>query len=497
MNATAPSAPGTGAVANPAPGLSTGQGAISPAGTSNTVPKFSASGGFSNSQITDQNGIVSMENLSNVLFADSFSGGVSAAIAACPANGCIIYAVSPNVNLNLGNIDPGFKAITIYLGPYTYTVKQVTLRKGLKIIGMGASGGVNGSVTCSTAAPCNGTTLQSVNGNSPVFVIPQTNNDPATNVVLSGFRLYGSVGNTSEDGFLLDTSSTANAGLWSSVFDDISILGFAGIGIHVKGRVNDFAAASQWLLFNNVVVFRNSGGGNALRLEGSVFELRFRNCEFDGQAMGDGTNIYIGGYPGVGGGYPTSIVFEGLVSQRAALGVQLDGVVNVVFYSSHHEALWGGYEVTSIGNMGNWGVTISDSYFAGNVGINGGAGYELNVATSNASGIVFAHNHVFGTPDSVLKSTNFASVVYKRQFLSFCADKRSTHRWAFHPDVAGDRDRHSRHALGRPESFNNTNYYDSERVGSRRDGHILHFRRARHVRRWRKYRPYGHEFVDR
>src|ERR1700726_4307099 len=105
------------------------------AGTVNTVPKFSSSTALANSQITDRNGMVSMQNLSNILFADRFSGGVSAAIATCPANGCIIYAVSPNVNLNLGNIDPGFKAITIYLGPYTYTVKQITLRKGLKIIG--------------------------------------------------------------------------------------------------------------------------------------------------------------------------------------------------------------------------------------------------------------------------------------------------------------------------------------------------------------------------
>jgi hypothetical protein len=180
----------------------------------------------------------------------------------------------------------------------------------------------------------------------------------------------------------------------------------------VKGRVNDFAAASQWLLFNNVVVFRKPGGANALRLEGAVFALRFRNCEFDGQAMGDGTNVYIGGYPGVGGGYPTSIVFEGLVSQQAAVAVQVNGAVNLIFYNSHHEVLLGAYLVTSTNNMGVLGMTISDSYFAGNVGMNGGSGYILNVATSNASGIVFQHNHIFGTPDSVVASTNFASVGY-------------------------------------------------------------------------------------
>jgi len=151
--------PNASAVASALAAVTTG------AGTLNTVPKFSSATALANSQITDRNGMVSMQNLSNILFADRFSGGVSAAIAACPANGCIIYAVSPNVNLNLGNIDPGFKSITIYLGPYTYTVKQVTLRKGLKIIGMGASGGGVGSVTCTVATPCNGTALQSINGN--------------------------------------------------------------------------------------------------------------------------------------------------------------------------------------------------------------------------------------------------------------------------------------------------------------------------------------------
>jgi hypothetical protein len=394
-------------------GASTASAATIARGTVNTVPKFSSSTSLVNSQITDHNGMVSMQNLSNILFADRFSGGVSAAIAACPANGCIIYAVAPTVNLNLGNIDPGFKAITIYLGPYTYTVRQITLRKGLKIIGMGASGGVNGSATCSVTAPCNGTALQSINGNSPVFVIPQTNNNPATNVLLSGFRVLGSVGNTSEDAFFLDTSSTANTGLWNSVFDDIGVLGFAGIGIHIKGQNSNFGASSQWLSFNNVVVFRTRGGGNALRLEGAVFELRFTNCEFDGQGVGDGTNIYIGGLAGGTSGYPISIVFQGLVSQDAALAVQIDGGTNISFYGSHHERLWGAYQIIDSFNIWTFGLTIADSYFAGDVAKNNGAGYELNVATTVASGIFFVHNRLFGNPDSVVKGTNLQNMVYQ------------------------------------------------------------------------------------
>jgi hypothetical protein len=382
-------------------------------GSPDTVPKFSTSTALMNSQIKDSGGTVSIENLSNILFADRFASGVPGAVDACPASGCVIYAYSPKVNRNLGTIDPGTKSITIYLGPYTYTVKQITLRKGMKIIGMGASGGTSGSPTCTDALPCKGTSLQSVNGNSPVFVIPQMSNMPASNVYLSGFRLLGSAGNTSEDGFFLDASSYSNMGLWNSIFEDIGVLGFSGIGIHLKGRNNDFLSDHQWLLFNNVFVERNLGGGNGLKLEGSIFEVRFRNCQFDGQAVGDGTNIYIGGYGGGLGGYPISVVFEGLVSQRAATAVQVDGGVNILFYASHHEGLWNGYQIVNHTNIGTHGLTITDSYFAGNVGNNNGAGYDLNISTTLAEGIAFTHNHIFGAPDMVVKGINLASVIYQ------------------------------------------------------------------------------------
>jgi hypothetical protein len=382
-------------------------------GTVDTVPKFAAGSTLVNSQITDSNGVVSVQNLSNVLFADRFPNGVPDAVTACPAAGCIIYANSPVVNLNLGTIDPGSKSITIYLGPYTYTVKQITLRKAMKIIGMGAAGGVSGSPTCSVQSPCNGTSLQSTNGNNPVFVIPQTNNTPVTNILLSGFRVLGAAGNTSGDGFLLDTSSSINTGMWYSTIHDVYLEGFSGVPIHIKGRSNDFASATQWILFDNVIVFRTRGGNNALRIEGAAFELRFRNCEFDGQGLGDGTNIYLGGTSGGVNGYPISVVFEGLVSQLADTGVQIDGGFNLAFYGSHHEVLNGGYTVTNNTGIGTHGLTITDSYFAGNVASNGGAGFALKIATTLAFGVFFTHNELFGNPDSVISGTNLASVVYQ------------------------------------------------------------------------------------
>lgn len=357
-------------------------------------------------------------SVDGTLFAEWFPGGVPEAVKACPATGCIIYATSPNVNRNLGTIDPGNKAITIYLGPYVYTVKQITLRKSLRIIGMGASG----NLSCNPLDPCNGTSLQSINGNDPVIVLPQYDHAPATNVELSGFRLYGSEGNTDEDAIFLDTSSTAYSGLWYSKFNDIEIFGFAGIGIDIRGRNDNFSSVSQWLFFNNVVVFRTPGGGNALRIEGSVFELRFTDCEFDGQAIGDGTNIYIGGLAGGSTAFPLNITFEGLISQAAALAVHIDGGENINFHYSHHEKLWGAYKITDDFNIGTRGVTIADCDFAGDVGKNSGSGYLLDVATTLAQNIAFVRNRIIGNPDSVVKAVNLADVFYQDNLYGLYGD---------------------------------------------------------------------------
>jgi hypothetical protein len=131
--------------------------------------------------------------------------------------------------------------------------------------------------------------------------------------------------------------------------------------------------------------------------------------------------VYLGGLAGGVSGYPLSIVFEGMVSQAAAVAVQIDGGVNITFYGSHHEKLWGAYRVSSeIDFIGTRGLIISDSYFAGDVGINGGKGYELSIETTQAFGIVFTHNQMF-VPDAVVRGTNLSSVVYQDNMYSGAA----------------------------------------------------------------------------
>lgn len=368
-------------------------------GQPGALPRFFTSTVIGNSQIADVNGVVTMRNLSNNFYADRFSNGVADALAACPDAGCTIYAGGENVNRHLGDIDPGNKIVTIYLGPFTYTVNRITLRKGLKIIGMGAS--------------IPGTILQSVNGNNPVFVIPQDSYVPATDVLLSGLRIIGSEGNTSEDAFFIDASTLSDAGLWYSTFHNLYIYNFAGIGIHLKGATANFFGTNEWILFDNVVVFRTTGGGNALRIEGSNFQLHFTDCEFDGQGIGDGTNIFIGNPPGSATyAFPFDITFRGLVSQSAALGVQLDGAQTVTFQTAHHESLWGAYLITNNSTIGTRGINIYDSVFNPNVGANNGAGYLLKINSTYVFGIYFSHNRL-SNPDSVVSGTNLAQVVYQ------------------------------------------------------------------------------------
>jgi hypothetical protein len=398
--ADSPSNPGTQTtvvgVAAATAGQSAGPVVGTPAGVTSAIPRFASPTSIVSSQIKDSNGVVSMRNLANILFADQFSGGVPDAIAACPSAGCVIYALSPKVNLNLGTIDPGSKAVTLYLGPFTYAVTHITLRPDLQIIGMGS--GI--------------TFLQSVNGNNPVVVIPQAVNGAATNVFLSGFRLIGSAGNTSEDAILWDASGFYNSGLWYSEVRDIFITGFAGNSIHLVGMNANFSGMSQWVEFNRVVVFRPKGAGNGLRIEGAAYELYFNDCQFDGTAPGDGTNIFIGARPGNPYGIPIDVNFRGLTSQNAATAVQIDGGWAVSFYSPHHEFVWGVYSLTGDLGASIAGVTISDAGFQTS-GVNGGAGYLLNVTNPSAVGIRFIHNNIMGPADSVVRASNGAGVVYK------------------------------------------------------------------------------------
>lgn len=339
---------------------------------------------------------------SPIIYADQYSTLTYQMIidTVCPSTGCTIYATSPNASRNLTTatfpvLDPNAKPVTLYLGPFTYNVTQIVLRSGLQIIG-------DSSTTLTSASTTN----------QPVFVLEQTtNNNAAQHVYLKNLHIQGAAGNTTQDAFFIDCSTTTNTGLWYSLFEDIFIQGFNGIGLHLRGRNDNYSAVNQFSTFINVTVFR-LGSGNAVRIEGANGALKFINGEFDGpgKAAG-GTNIYVGSYGSNTFAYPFSVDFDGTTSQAANVAVNVNGCLNCRFANSHHEQLNGGYLVSN--GAGNTSLLIDHSYFAPDGSyVNGGSGYLVNVTgTAPNNSVVFSNNTFGGTPDHVLSGpiTAYAS----------------------------------------------------------------------------------------
>lgn len=335
----------------------------------------------------------SPSNSDGVLYIDGIHyADAKAALASCPLSGCVIDLrgnPSPDA-LNLGSLDPGPKSVTLLLGPYTYSVGTITLENNLNITG-------------------NGTTLQSTSKtDSPMFVLPQTDKTPANNVTLQNFRMFGAPGNTSQDGFNLDCSRNRGNGLFYSVLRGLTIQGFNGVSIRLRGPNNNFASNNQFTTFENIFVFRGTSqsSGEALRIEGANSNLTFIECQLDGNAGEPvGNNIYLGVLKGGTDGYPLSIHFYGTISQNANIAVVVNGVVNIEFHSSHHEAIrTGGYLVTN--GTFNLGLLIDRAYFAADSYNNEGTGYLVKSASGSTQNDIIFTNNIFGqfgkAPDNIL-----------------------------------------------------------------------------------------------
>lgn len=324
------------------------------------------------------------------------------ALSACQLPGCVIDLrgnSSPNA-LTLGTFDPGPRAVTLLLGPYTYTVDQITLRANFEIIGMGA-GTVSGG---------QGTIIQSGSPNQDLFVVPSIDNYQTQYVYLKDLMLAGAPGSSAQSAIVADTSTCSNCGLFYSVFEQIEIAGtFAGGGIVLKGSVNKYGSLNEWDEFRNITIIRARSGGPAVDIEGENGQLTFLNCEFDG-AFGSGlqntgTNVYIG-VSGSGSIEPFSIHFIDLTSQLSDIAIHISDGRNVIFDGGHFEVDHGVFLVAhSQGLEGPTGIIVRNSDFENDAGVNSGSGYLLKVATNTAQ-VIFSENQIFSNPDHVIENTN-------------------------------------------------------------------------------------------
>lgn len=371
-------------------------------GTPGTIPYFSTSTDIESiptMNYSTTNGVVGVRNLENIIFPDQLiptsglcsvtgsdaSAKIQCAINLLPAAGGVVDARNLTDVGGAGStaIDPGSKNVTLYLGPTAYTVSQITLRTGFRILG-------SSSVLYATAA----TTALIV---EPVGPVQHVELD---NLVICGHSIGGPCGgggsnsitnckNSQTGLYLYAQNSGGQGGIWYSRFSSLVFECFGGDSIYVKN--NDNNGINQFLTFENIVAFRTQPASYTLHITGQGGQYTFINCEFDGTLSGTGqrnagANIYIAA---TGNVPPYSVDFYGLTSQGSNLAVQLNNVWGIHFYSPHFENVSQGFYLTN----GSTGVTVDSGVYITGSFVNGGAGFAIYLdGTSSAT---FTNNFMF------------------------------------------------------------------------------------------------------
>lgn len=342
------------------------------------------------------------------------------AFAACPSTGCTIdmRGDSSTAALALGSFDPGDKGpvVTVLLGPFTYTATTITLRAGLHLIGTGGP--------TSTSA---GTEIIAQSTSAPLIQGPPNATDqPALWVLLQDLQLIGpgftqctaGRSSSSTDGILLDASASTSAvqGTWYGVFTRVHVCNFGGNQVHMKGaEAVGHNGVNQFNHFIDLVATRALGGGSAMRIEGaniqtyvdgdSELDSNYLNSNIDTSST---PNVYVGcAACAFADAQPYVTKFDGTTIQGAATLVQIDGAWQTEFQQTHHEQGHVAYLLTIPSTtFSDLGVVVRNSSFNGNVGIKRGRGALVNVAATQAAGVIMQDDIYLGgglTPDNVLE----------------------------------------------------------------------------------------------
>lgn len=399
-----------------------GGGGVTGPGTTNTIAKFTGTSALGNSGITDDGTTVTIserftsknENNFAVIHVDQYASW-AAAFADCPTAGCTLDGRSQSTPTAIGTFDPGTtKAVTILLGPMTYTLNHCILRSGLTIKGMGIENIQGTKIQCVGAA------------DQAPFILPTSGSAQSIQgVILSDFELEATVANTAQDGFFFDVSVgnlPAGSNLEYSKFSRIFFNSFKGSAIHLKGPI---VSATSVVQFNDFEILQvnpaasSSTIGTCLRMEGAVGQNMFLNFTASQQGgSATETLIYLGVTNASDGVGPYSNQFYGTTIQNGAVGVLINGCQSCVFRDSHAELDSIVFQVkTPSGGTWHNGVVLLDGGVAnGNVGINAGAGaiVDASDATNTYSSTVILSNWTFAppaTPDKVAKGVNGTNVL--------------------------------------------------------------------------------------
>ena len=251
---------------------------------------------------------------------------------------------------------------------------------------------------------------------NPVFHMSA---DPVNNCLFSDFRIDG-LETLGQDCFYLEGVPSLLApfdgGMWTSTFERLTIRGFRGRSILLKGNETTFLEPNQFLSFRNVDIKRTDHSESICLLGiGQMGQVTFDNCQFDGQSITSaGYNIVLGKvylnggvYGGVteggvlqGDNTPSSISFINNCSvQDSVNGFKLEGTtntsINTVWFENLH------YAIETESSCIN--VVVDKSRFA-NAGDDGvGTGYCI----SNGGGckLIAKYNYILGNADKWIQNT--------------------------------------------------------------------------------------------
>jgi hypothetical protein len=332
-------------------------------------------------------------NINNILTVDGITYlNLNAAFPACPNTGCTIdmRGNSSPAALNLATFDPGTTPVTILLGPYSYTLTQMTVRNNLHVVGV------------------LGTTITQASASTAPFVLPTTGSLISVNVSMQDFQLQAAAGSTTNG---ISMVAAAGGGLYYSSFENITI----GTGAPFGGnaiRLDSSAGGSpqptdQFLWFKRITAFRGKNAPPVLRISGPYSgQITFQTTEFD-EGLGYGNDTVASCNIQIDDGnstvwLPYSLLFNNVTVQNATFAGSaafcFGGVENVEVIDGHFENDNGVAIAAFTGHHGNYGIVFEGSYLAATVGVNGGSGFITN--TDASSQIVFRDAVFNATPNA-------------------------------------------------------------------------------------------------
>lgn len=329
------------------------------------------------------------------LFSDEatgsdFSARLAACVTALPAAGGVIDCRNDSDVGGLGTtpFDPGTKAITVLFGAYVYFLNSITLRRSLRLIGMGPGDNLGNP----------GTGIQSKSASNASLVILPTG--PVPEVLISGINFLGASGNTTQDCFHI-VASVNGGGLWYSTFEDLVITGFMGHHFLFDGQSHGSPpGVNQFLSFRDIYSVRPVGGLSNLKIIGMNGQFTFSRVEFDGNSK-TGTNIEILEGSPAPVLPPYNIEFDDLTFQTADVGITIAGANSILIRGGHAESLNGMIHIAQGATFGSWGIEVQGLWIAGTVGVNTGAGYLIDMSGIGVGQgyVIFNGNYLFGVPN--------------------------------------------------------------------------------------------------